>query len=437
MAEDEQLVQRARGVLAPPAHHRFPITIGRGRGTVVISLDGRRFLDFSSGLAVLNLGHNHPKVIEAVKRQLESHVHTGGIYYSEATVAAAEELVFIAPDGLDMLFFGNSGTEAVEAALKLARYASGRQSVIACTGGFHGRTMGALSLAGASSAYRRRCHPLLPSVYHVNYPACFACPSGMNPEACGAHCLVEIERLLRCQVPPEEVCAIVMEPFLGGGGYCPAPASYLRGVRGICDEHGILLVFDEVQSGVGRTGRWFCCEHAGVRPDVLTVAKAVASGFPLGAVLAPARLMRQWDAFAHGSTFGGNPVSCAAALATLQVIRDEGLLEAARSAGARMFSFLRELAMRNPRIGEVRGMGCMIGVEFVDESGAADGTFCRDLVKTCLAKGLILIDCGMKGNVLRLIPPLNVTGEELGEGLAIFADSLLELSRHGMSVGRR
>ncbi len=428
MDEGGSLVQRARAVIAPPAHPCYPIMIGRGRGTVITSRDGRRFLDFTSGHAVLNLGHNHPKVMEAVRQQMKSHVHAGGIYCSEATVAAAEELVSIAPDGLDMLFFGNSGTEAVEDAIKLARYTSGRQTIIACTGGYHGRTLGALSLSSSSSSCRWRYQPLLPSVYHVSYPACFICPCGMNPEACGDRCPEEIERLFQRQVPPEEVCAIVVEPFLGEGGYYPAPASYLKGLRRICDRHGILLIFDEVQSGVGRTGKWFCCEHAGVRPDIVTVAGAIASGFPLGAVVSSAELMRRWRAPNHGSTFGGNPVSCAAALATLRVIGEEGLLEATRVTGSRMLRSLQDLAMQNPRIGEVRGMGCMIAVEFVDEAGAADGSLCQELIDACLAKGLILIGCGLKQNVVRLIPPLNVTDAELSEGMAIFADTL-----HGLS----
>lgn len=377
------------------------------------------------------MGHNHPKVIEAVERQLESHAHCGGSYCSEVTVAAAEKLVSIAPDGLDMLCFGNSGAEAVEAALKLARYTSGRQAVISCTGGFHGCTLGALSLSSSSSACRRGYQPLLPCVYQVSYPACFICASGVNPEACGARCLEEIERVFERQVPPEEVCAIFVEPFLGEGGYYPAPANYLRGLRRICDEYGILLVFDEVQSGIGRTGRWFCCEHAAVRPDLIVVANAVASAFPLGAVVASAELMRQWDCDAHTSTCAGNPVSCAASLATLRGIEEEGLLEAARMAGKRMLSFLRELAMQDPRIGEVRGMGCMIGVEFVDEAGEADASLCRKVIDECLAHGLILIDCGLKRNVVRLIPPLNVQGAELGEGMAILADALRKLSVPG------
>ena len=430
MTEEEKLVQRGLAAMAPPAHHYYPISIARGMGTVVISKEGRRFLDFSSGLAVLNVGHNHPRVIEAVRAQLENYVHAGGIYYSESTVAAAEELTSVTPSGLDMLFFGNSGAEAVEGALKLARFTSGRQAIISCTGAFHGRTMGALSLTSSSSAYRRRYHPLLPSVYQVSYPACFICSNGLAPEACGTKCLEEINRLFQRQIPPEEVCAIIVEPFLGEGGYYPAPTNYLKGLRSICDQYGILLIFDEVQSGIGRTGKWFCCEHAGIRPDIMTVAKAIASGFPLGAVVASRELMNKWDPSSHGSTFGGNPVSCAAARATLQVIREEGLLRAAHDAGYRMLSYLQELARENPRVGEVRGMGCMIGVELVDEAGAADGRLCQNLIAECLARGVILIGCGLQRNVVRLIPPLNVTAGELEEALEIFSGALAELTRH-------
>jgi 4-aminobutyrate aminotransferase len=428
MSKEDMVVQRGLAVFTPASHHYYPIAIDRGEGTVVFSKDGRRFLDFTSGLAVLNLGHNHPRVIEAARKQLESYVHTGGIYYSETTVAAAEELVSITPPGLDMLFFSNSGAEAVEGALKLARYTSGRQAIISCSGAFHGRTLGALSVTSSSSAYRRRYHPLLPSVYQVGYPACFVCPCGLTPDACGTRCLEEVTRLFERQVSPEEVCAIIVEPFLGEGGYYPAPKSYLQGLRTICDEYGILLIFDEVQSGIGRTGKWFCCEHAGVVPDIISVAKALASGFPLSAVVASRELMERWDQGAHGTTFGGNPVSCAAAQATLQVVREEGLLEASLAAGSAALSHLQGLASKNPAIGEVRGLGCMIGVEFVDAAGAADGRLCAGLIEECLAKGLILIGCGLKRNVARFIPPLNVTQSELEEALGIFESSLAELS---------
>lgn len=428
MNADDLVVQRALAVLAPASHHFYPITVAKGEGTAVFSGDGRRYLDFSSGLAVLNLGHSHPAVQEAVREQLEKFVHTGGVYYSEATVLAAEELVSVTPPGLDMLFFGNSGAEAVEAALKLARFTSGRQAIVSCSGAFHGRTLGAVSVTSSSSAYRRRYHPLIPSVYQVSYPACFACPHGLTPEVCALRCLDEISRLFEHQVHPEEVCAIIIEPFLGEGGYYPAPRNYLKGLRAICDQYGILLIFDEVQSGIGRTGKWFCCEHAEVVPDIMTTAKALASGFPLGAVVSTRERMLRWDPSAHGTTFGGNSASCAAALATIRTIRDESLLDAAVNAGARALTFLQALALKHSCIGDVRGMGCMIGVEFVDEAGGPDSRLCADLIQECREKGLILIGCGLKRNIIRFIPPLNVTAAEMDEALEIFAGTLVELS---------
>jgi 4-aminobutyrate aminotransferase len=327
-----------------------------------------------------------------------------------------------------MLFFSNSGAEAVEGALKLARYTTGRQGIIACTGAFHGRTLGALSVTTSSSAYRRRYHPLLPSVYHVSYPACFVCPNGLTPEACGVKCLEEVNRLFERQIAPEEVCAIIVEPFLGEGGYYPAPKRYLQGLRHICDEYGILLIFDEVQSGIGRTGKWFCCDHSAVVPDILASAKALASGFPLSAVISSRRLMEKWEVGAHGTTYGGNPVSCAAAHATLEVIRQEKLLDASLGTGSRILSFMQDLASRNPCIGDVRGKGCMIGIEFVDAAGNADGRLCSGLMEQCLAKGLILIGCGLKRNVVRFIPPLNVSSDEVDEALEIFASALAEIT---------
>jgi 4-aminobutyrate aminotransferase len=428
MSEDERIVQRGINVFAPASHYYYPFAIAKGEGTLVYSMEGLRFLDFSSGLAVLNIGHSHPRVLDAVRNQLESYCHTGGIYYSESTVGAAETLLSVAPPGMDMLFFSNSGAEAVEGALKLARYTTGRQAIISCTGAFHGRTFGALSVTSSSSAYRRHYHPLLPSVYQVCYPACFVCPNGLTPEACGSKCLEELNRLFERQVPPEEVCAIIVEPFLGEGGYYPAPRNYLQGLRSICDEYGILLIFDEVQCGIGRTGKWFCSQHAGVTPDIMAVAKAIASGFPLSAVVASKKLMHNWEVGAHGTTYGGNPVSCAAARATLEVIREQNLLDAALSTGSRILSFMHDLASRNPCIGDVRGKGCMIGIEFVDDAGNADGRLCSAMMEQCLAKGLILIGCGLKRNVIRFIPPLNVTADEVEEALDIFARSLAELT---------
>jgi 4-aminobutyrate aminotransferase len=428
MSEDGLVVQRGLAVFPPASHHYYPFAIAKGEGAVVISKGGTRYLDFSSGLAVLNLGHNHPRVMEAVRSQMDCYLHTGGIYYSESTVAAAEELLSITPPGLEMLSFSNSGAEAVEGALKLARYTSGRQGIISFTGAFHGRTLGAVSVTSSSAAYRRRYHPLLPSVYQVCYPACFNCPCGLTPDACCTKCLEEIARLFEHQIPPDEVCAFIIEPFLGEGGYYPAPASFLQGLRSICDAHGILLICDEVQSGIGRTGKWFSFEHAGVIPDIVTIGKAIASGFPLSAVVAGRGVMQKWDQGAHGTTFGGNPVSCAAARATLQVIRDADLLASSLSAGDGALSFLQGLASQNPCIGDVRGQGLMIGVEMVDAGGAADSTLCARLLERCLAKGLILIGCGLKRNVVRFIPPLTVSAEEMAQALDTFAAALAEVS---------
>ncbi|MBJ6727605.1 aspartate aminotransferase family protein [Geomesophilobacter sediminis] len=424
---------RAEKVFPPVLHHYHSFTIAKAHGCTVVSTDGNRYLDFSSGLAVLNVGYGHPEVLAAVHQQVDRFVHTGSIYHNESTTAAAEELVSITPSGLDMLFFGNSGAEAVEASLKLSRYVSGRQAIVSFTGAFHGRTFGALSVTTSNSSYRRRYHPLLPSVYQLPYPACFNCPLGLNHGSCGTRCLQEAIRLFERQVPPDEVAAVIIEPFLGEGGYYPAPPEFLQGLRTICDEYGILLIFDEVQSGIGRTGKWFFCEHADVTPDILVVAKALASGFPLGAVVAGQHLMAQWEPGAHGSTFGGNPVACAAARATLQVIKKEGLLARGAELGERALARLRTFADTCPWIGDVRGYGLMMAIEIVDENGAPDGPRCSLLIEECLRRGLMVINCGMKRNIVRIIPPLTVTDAELDEGLTALGAGLEELDRSSLS----
>ena len=424
MHDENDVVARAGRVFTPALHLYYPVTATRGEGAYIEAVDGRRYLDFSSGLAVTNTGHNHPRVLEAARRQMERLVHTGGVFYNEATVVAAEALVSVTPPGLDMLFFSNSGAEAVEGALKLARYVTGRQGIVSFTGAFHGRTLGAVSVTTSSARYRKRYHPLLPSVYQVPYPHCFRCPFRKDPGQCELCCLWYFEQTLRHHIDPEEVAAVIIEPFLGEGGYVPAPLEFLRGLRTICDRHGILLIFDEVQSGMGRTGSWFAAEHYGVVPDVLVVAKGIASGFPLSALVSRRDIMERWPSGAHGTTFGGNPVSCAAATATISVIRDEGLLVNGRRIGELALTRLQELEARSPAIGDVRGFGCMIGVEFVDAVGNPDGAACEKVIAHCLAEGLILINCGPERNVVRFIPPLIVTPEEAERGLAIFADGV-------------
>ncbi len=422
------ILQRAAQVFTPALHIYYPIPVVRGEGTHVYTSDGRSWMDFSSGLAVLALGHNHPRVVTAAKMQMENLIHTGGVYFNETTVAAAEKLVSITPLGLDMLFFSNSGAEAVEGALKVARYVTGRQGILSFTHAFHGRTLGALSVTTSSAAYRKRYHPLLPSVYQAPYPYCFRCPFRQHPDTCGLCCLQDLEETLKHRISAEEVAAIIIEPFLGEGGYFPAPVAFLTALREICNRHGILLIFDEVQSGIGRTGRWFASELSGVVPDILTVAKGIASGFPLSAVVARKEIMELWPSGAHGTTFGGNPVSCAACSATIDVIREESLLAMTSSRGAMVLARLQGFAEKHPVIGDVRGHGFMIGIEFVRHDGTPDHASCEAVLGHCLENGLILINCGIERNVIRLIPPLVATEKELDSALVIFEEGVRRLA---------
>jgi 4-aminobutyrate aminotransferase len=425
---DETISYRAAQVFTPALHFYYPFSIVRGEGDHVFTDDGRRLLDFSSGLAVLNIGHNHPRVVEAARAQMERLIHTGGVYVNETTVAAAEKLLSITPEALDRLFFSNSGAEAVDGALKLARFVTGRQGIISFTGAFHGRTFGALSVTTSSAAYRKRYHPLLPSIYQAPYPYCFRCPFQRNPDACGQYCLSDLEHIFKHRIPPDEIAAVIIEPVLGEGGYFPAPASFLAALRTLCNRYGILLIFDEVQSGMGRTGRWFSCEHAGISPDIMTVAKGIASGFPLSAVVAGRRIMEQWPSGAHGTTFGGNPVSCAASIATIDVIREEGLLEKAFEHGEEILERLRSLVSTHPLVGQARGYGYMIGIELVTVDGAPNGVACQKVIDACLEKGLILIGCGPERHVIRFIPPLSVSREDMETALVILEDAIRGLT---------
>lgn len=424
MATNRDILDRGAAVFTPALHVYHPLAIERGEGCRVIDREGNSYLDCSSGLAVLNIGHNPPRVMARVAEQLPRFVHTGGIYYNESTTAAAELLTSVTPPGLDMLFFSNAGAEAVEGALKLARYVTGRQGIIAFSGAFHGRTMGALSLTTSRSRYREHYHPLLPSVYHVPYPYCYRCQFGNTANGCTFACLAYLEQLLRCQISPQEVAAIIIEPVLGEGGYVPAPELFLGTLRRLCDEHGILLIFDEVQSGVGRTGDWFAAQGYGITPDILTVAKGIASGFPLSAVVSRHELMERWPSYAHGTTFGGNPVSCAAAIGTIETIRDDGLLPRCRALGTMAVDRLRALQEQYPVIGDVRGPGLMIGIELVTADGAPDSTACQRLVSECRGRGLLIINCGPDRNIIRFIPPLTISDAELAEALGIFARAL-------------
>jgi 4-aminobutyrate aminotransferase len=354
-------------------------------------------------------------VIDQASRLM--HISAGVAKY-ESNVALAETLATITPSGLDAVLFGNSGAEAIEAAIKLSRQATGREAIVVFRGGFHGRTTGAATLTTSKSAYRRGYGALLPEVYVAPYPYPLACPvpGAHDAEACATHCLAELDAMLEHEVPPEHVAAIVVEPALGEGGYVAAPASFLRALRELATRIGALLVFDEIQTGFGRTGEWFAAQKVGVTPDVMTLAKALGGGLPLGAVVASRELMAKWRPGTHGSTFGGNPVSCACGLATITVIRDERLVPRADTLGAVMREELTPLRS-HPRLREVRRFGAMVAAEFDDKSVSKAAT------AAALAKGVLVITCGFHDQVVRFIPALNIGEDDLRKGMRTFVEA--------------
>jgi 4-aminobutyrate aminotransferase len=422
------LIDRDRAVVSPSYTRSYPLVIERGRGAMVEDVDGNVFLDCAAGIAVTATGHSHPDVVKAITDQTQKFLHMSGTdFYYELQVRLAEEIAAAAPiDGGVRSFFGNSGTEAIEACVKLARYATGRPNVIAFLGGFHGRTLGALSLTASKAIQRRGFGPMMPGVYHAPYPDEYRSPLGATPASCAAACLEYLEEEIFLHlVSPDEVAAIVVEPIQGEGGYVVAPDAFMQGLSAIAKRHGILLVADEVQSGMGRTGKMFAIEHAGVRPDMIALAKGIASGMPLGVAAARADLMA-WPPGAHASTFGGNPVSCAAAVATMKLLR-EGLIANAAMVGAHLLTGLRALIDTHPLIGDVRGRGLMIGVELVrDRKTKERADREREaVVKAAFYRGLLLLGAGK--NSVRFSPPLILTREQADIAVGIFDESLTEV----------
>jgi 4-aminobutyrate aminotransferase len=400
----------------------FERSWSHGEGHRLFDTDGRGYLDFATGIATTILGHAHPRVTAAVHEQVDRLLHMmGGLGYGAPSALLAERLAATLPEPLDTVIFGNSGAEAIEAALKLARRASGRPAIIAFEGGFHGRTYGALSATTSNPNYQRGHGPLVPDVHIAPYPEAYRAHGGDEAAATEA-ALASLERLLADTVAPDRVAAFLIEPELGEGGYVPAPLDYLRRLRALADRHGILLIADEVQTGYGRTGRMWGFEHAGIVPDVVCVAKGIANGLPLGAMIARRELHERWGAGAHGSTFGGNPVSCAAGLAVLETIEEEGLVENAAARGEQLLSGLRALAATDERIGDVRGRGLMLGVELVTsrESREPDGAMGDAVIARCADAGLLLLTCGAGHNIVRWLAPLDVTADEIDDGLGIF-----------------
>ena len=423
------IIERDDQVTAPAYGRVYPLVVKQAQGMIVEDVDGNSFLDFMAGIAVASTGHSHPRVVQAIAEQAKKFLHIcGSDYYYEPMVELAEKLNRLAPGSAPKkVFFTNSGAETVEAAFKLARYHTKRQHVIAFHGAFHGRTLGALSLTASRASHRAHFGPLIPGVHHVPYGFCHRCPYHLTYGSCGIECVSVIEKILfRYEVRPDEVAAIFVEPIQGEGGYVVPPPEYLPKLQELCRKHNILLVVDEIQSGFGRTGKMFASEHWGVEPDIICAAKGIASGMPLGAMIARADIST-WPRAAHGSTFGGNPVACAAALATIELL-EEGLVENAAAVGAILKERLTSLKGRYAVIGDVRGLGLMIGVDFekTDGSRAPEAQKRDRVMQRCFEKGLLLLSCGE--STLRFCPPLIVTAEQAKTAVEIFDAAITEAS---------
>jgi 4-aminobutyrate aminotransferase len=421
-----ELLARDALVVSPSYPRDYPFVMSHGKGAQVWDVDGNRFLDFAAGIAVCSTGHSHPKVVQAIKDAAERFLHISSDYWHEGQVRLAERLNELSPiKGPVMSFFAQSGTESVEAALKLARYVTGRGRFLGFIGGFHGRTMGSLSFTSSKYTQQKGFFPSMPGVTHVPYP------NNYRPLFAGADqgqaVLRYIEDTLFVHnVPAGEVAAVLIEPIQGEGGYLVPPDGFLAGLRQLCDRHGILLIFDEVQSGVGRTGKMFAAEHWGVEPDIMTLAKGLASGLPIGMVIAKRSVMQKWTRGAHGNTFGGNPICCAAALATLDLVEREYCANAAK-VGDYFMKKLRSLAGKYSTIGEVRGKGLMIGMELITDpvSKTPAKKLCDALITRAYHNGLILLSCGQ--STVRFMPPLMIAESDVDEAVELLRHSLDEV----------
>lgn len=427
----KELLSKVKTNLAPSLAEDWPeLPAVRAEGVYLYTEDGREYMDFTSGISVTNLGHNHPKVLNAAIEQMKKFSHSAvGITLHEPLLRLTEVLPKVMPEGMDMFFFGNSGSEAVEGALKMARYVSGRPGIIAFTGDFHGRTYGALSVTSVKSKYRKHYESFVPGIYFADFANPYRCPIGDTPEKAVAWSVASIEKIFNHFISPTEVAAMIVEPVQGEGGYIFPPAEFLKELRRICDENGIFLIFDEVQSGFGRTGEMFAAQTYGVRPDIMAVAKGIANGFPLSATVASRDIMSRWLPGAHGTTFGGNPVACAAALAVQEVMKEENVLENCRKMGALFMDGLKKIQASYPFIGDVRGKGLMVALEIVkpDGSKTPDGDKAMAILQKALDNGLVGYMAGPTGQVIRFIPPLVVTTEQINKALEILERSMSEV----------
>jgi len=427
----KKIVERDERYISPSFGRAYPLVVKKGEGCIITDVDGNEFIDMNSGLAVCNVGHAHPKVTKAIHEQVDKFLHYSYTdFFYEQYIDLGEQLHEIVPGTHKKKFFyGNSGAEANEAAIKLARWHSGRQYILAYIGSFHGRTMGAVSLTASKPAQRRRFAPLVPGVEHIFYPYCYRCPFHLECPSCDYYCVDYIEEyLFNKYVPPEEVAMLIGEAVQGEGGYIVPPRGYFAKLKKLLDEHGILLAIDEVQSGMGRTGKWFAIENFGVIPDIVTIAKGIAAGLPLG-VMASRADLQDWTPGSHASTFGGNPVACAAAQAVIKAIKEEGMLENALRQGKHIMKRLEEMKEEHPMVGDVRGLGLMCGMELVKdkESKVPARQETEDVMMSCFRKGVALVNCG--ASVIRLMPPLIITRGLVDKSLDVLDESLYEVEK--------
>ncbi len=429
--QKEEIIARYKKAVSPVLGHYNDLVIKGAKGSYLFGVDGKDYLDFSCGIAVTSLGHCNPKIVSAAKKQLSNLEHICiGVAYYEKYIELAEKLAEITSEGLDMCFLCQDGSGAIEAAIKLAKYATKKQGIISFTGSFHWRTFAAMSVTNSKEKYKKGYEPLMANVFEAPYPYCYRCvdESGKkcDPENCQKHCLKAVENIISAQ-GKDKIAAVLIEPVLGEGGYVPPPPFYLKMLRDLCRQNDILLIFDEVQAGFGRTGKMFVHEHFGVVPDIMVMAKGIANGLPLGGIIARKEIMEKWTVSAHGGTFGGNPVSCAASLASIEILQKKGFLNKVSKLGAYMMKKLKALKSKHNIIGDVRGLGLMIGVEFIKENGEPNPEVTSKIIKECLNEGLLLISCGSHDQVIRFIPPLNVKKADIDKAFGIFENVLCRM----------
>lgn len=426
MGKNKEYIERDGKCVNPVLSRLLPIVAERGQGSYIYDLDGEKYLDLTTGIAVTNVGHCHPKVVEAIKNQAEKLIHTSVTTYNKIYIELCEKLAEIAPGNLDSVMLANSGAECVEGAIKLARFYTGRPAVINFLGSFHGRTHMCMALTTSKLYYRDMQEPLPPSIFTAPFPYVYRSATPEDEKKVLDHTFEQIERIFHHFVNPKQVAAFIVEPILGEGGYVIPPDGFLKRLRKVADEHGILLIIDEVQTGFARTGKMFACEHEGVVPDIMTVAKGIAAGMPISAFIAKKEITRDWPKGRHGTTYGGNPIACAAALASIGVLQEEKLAERAQKMGDRFVKRLREFARGKSHIGEIRGRGLMIGIEFNDKDGKPSKDWADKVAKRCFENKMLVLTCGQDGQVIRLIPPLNISDAEAEEALSILENAMTD-----------